>query len=273
MSARSRKTHRRATARGSNPALRPVPPLAQRVHNGATSGTQAASIGGTALIVTDDRSLAGTLSEILHEGSFRVLQAHDLAGAEAELKYATPNLVVAESESLGLAVSDLLGEIRRLSRVPVVALVRDADTGVDALESGADDYLQLPVRPRELIARASRCADRKNGREGPLTFGTLVIDGAACRVSVSDHVVDLSPREYDLLTHLAAQPGVVFSREDLLADVWGSSSAWQDPKTVTEHIYRLRGKLELDPSRPQLLVTVRGKGYRFETSNGNGSSH
>lgn len=92
----------------------------------------------------------------------------------------------------------------------------------------------------------------------------LSIDTSARRVLVDGETIDLPSREYELLEFLASRPGVIFNREELLARVWGSSSKWQNPTTVTEHIHRLRRKLERDPSRPRWIVTMHGKGYRLQ---------
>ena len=96
-----------------------------------------------------------------------------------------------------------------------------------------------------------------------IEHGGLVIDRSAHRVEIGGEVVDLTPKEFDLLAFLAGSPEQVFSREELLEHVWGSTQEWQDPATVTEHVRRLRLKLEADPANPKWLHTVRGIGYRF----------
>lgn len=224
----------------------------------------------TVLTITDDASLAQTLGNAM-EGSFQPLLAHTIEDAVSRLSNEPVHLVVVEWGSLGLDFHVLARKIRKAGGVPILAVVPDADTGAACLEAGADDYVCLPLQPRELVARAACRARRPSDDQPALTFGALVIDSASRRVFHSGEVVDLSTLEFGLLAHLASKPGVVFSREQLLAEVWRSSSEWQDRKTVTEHIYRLRRKLKPYLGQPQWLVTVRGKGYRFDASASNGS--
>jgi DNA-binding response OmpR family regulator len=122
-----------------------------------------------------------------------------------------------------------------------------------------------PCSLPELEARIR--AVLRRGQQSPSTsrieHAGLVVDRSAHRVEVDGKVVDLTPKEFDLLAFLASAPDQVFSREELLEHVWGSTQEWQDPATVTEHVRRLRLKLEADPARPRWLHTVRGIGYRF----------
>lgn len=145
---------------------------------------------------------------------------------------------------------------------PVLVIAPNRLAGVVTLEAGAVDYVVEPFTPRELRARVlsrSRAASRIGHDRGGLR-----IDRSARRVSIDGDVVDLTPREYDLLVFFADRPGVVIGREALLDAVWGSSSEWQSTDTVTEHVYRLRRKIEQDARGPRWIVTVRGAGYRFD---------
>jgi DNA-binding response OmpR family regulator len=147
--------------------------------------------------------------------------------------------------------------------------VAGADSGpeaVQALELGADDFViepfvrgEVPARIRSVLRRC-----RRPGRPAPLTFGRLSVFLAEREVRLDGDLVETTPLEFDLLARLVAAPRRVFSRTELLEQVWGSSGAWQSPATVTEHIRRLRLKLETDRDRPRWLRTVRGVGYRFD---------
>jgi DNA-binding response OmpR family regulator len=134
------------------------------------------------------------------------------------------------------------------------------------LELGADDYVVKPFSPRELAARVKSVLRRANPPppRATMNFDDLIIDPARREVTVRDEVVDLTPREFDLLAFLAASPGQVFSRGQLLEHVWDSSPQWQDSATVTVHVRRIRHKIEPDPASPRWIQTVWGLGYRFD---------
>lgn len=178
------------------------------------------------------------------------------------------DLVVIDATDSVAAGIDTLVRVRRHSGVPVV-FVADADSGpqaVQALELGADDFViepflhgEVPARIRSVLRRS-----RRPGRPGPLTFGRLSVFLSEREVRVDGSIVETTPLEFDLLARLVSAPRRVFSRTELLEQVWGSSGAWQSPATVTEHIRRLRLKLESDRDRPCWLRTVRGVGYRFD---------
>jgi DNA-binding response OmpR family regulator len=136
------------------------------------------------------------------------------------------------------------------------------------LELGADDYVVKPFSPREVAARV-RAILKRSSREhsrpdGVVEIGDLRVDPLSRDVSMRGSPVDLKPKEFDLLLFLAANPRQVFSRSQLLEQVWDSHSSWQDPSTVTVHVSRLRHAIEIDPNKPRHLTTVWGVGYRFE---------
>lgn len=180
-----------------------------------------------------------------------------------------PDLVVLDVMLPGTDGFSILAEIRRTSDVPIIMLTaRDQETDrVAGLELGADDYVVKPFSARELTARVRtvlRRAGRPDPDAGAKDFGRLRIVPATREVLVEGEPVSLTAREFDLLLHLATYPRQVFSRAQLLDAVWDSSPEWQDPATVTVHMRRLRTKVEVDPSAPAHLRTVRGAGYRFE---------
>jgi two-component system alkaline phosphatase synthesis response regulator PhoP len=188
------------------------------------------------------------------------------AAAIAHLGSSKPELVL-----LDLLLPDISGlEVLRAAVegvVPVIVVsgVDSEMTRVRALQLGADDFIVKPIAPRELVARVGAVLRRSDGHAGDtINVNDLRIDLAARMVHVRGRLIDLTPKEFDLLAFLAARPGRVLTRHQLLAGVWRSSSEWQSQATVTEHVHRLRTKIELDPSRPQYLVTARGVGYRFE---------
>jgi DNA-binding response OmpR family regulator len=135
---------------------------------------------------------------------------------------------------------------------------------VTALDLGADDCVARPVSFRQLVARTNAVLRRTaTPEERHLRYDILDIDLASRTVRVRGDLVELAAREFDLLAFLAGHPGEVFTREQLLANVWRSSHDWQQRETVTEHVHRVRSRLEDDPARPRWLLTVRGVGYRF----------
>ena len=220
------------------------------------------------LVVDDDEGVLNFLRRVLTSEGFEVTLANTVADARAALQVASPHLVVLD---LGLSDDDgleLLAELRADADLPVIVLTgRGAEHDrVLGLRMGADDYIVKPFSYLELVARIDtvlrRSAQRKHTL--PRVFGSIVVDTAAREVSKDGHLVETTAREFDLLAFLTASPRQVFSRQQLLEQVWASSTEWQDPATVTEHVRRLRAKLEDDPDHPRSIVTVRGVGYRFE---------
>jgi DNA-binding response OmpR family regulator len=223
--------------------------------------------GGTVLVVDDEPTVREVLTTYLEREGLRVVGAADGAAALDALGTVQPDLVVLDlmlPKVDGLAV---LAQIRRSSAVPVIVLTARGEEPdrVLGLELGADDYVVKPFSPRELVARVRSVLRRSQPpRPATLAFGQVDIDTASRQVTVDGSPVALTPREFDLLVHLASSPRQVFRRADLLAAVWDSSADWQDPSTVTVHVRRLRNKIEPDPNQPRHLVTVWGVGYRFD---------
>jgi len=188
-------------------------------------------------------------------------RGHLLVGDLASL---VPDLVVLElADELEI---DPLPLVRRHTEAATVVVLGAAgrQTDADVLDAGADDVVRKPLSLRDLMARCRAILRRTGTALGPprLEFAGLVIDRASRLVDVKGAgQVELPHREFDLLAHLAASPGQVFSREQLLQAVWESSEAWQGPATVTEHVYRLRR--HLGPAAQDCIATVRSIGYRF----------
>jgi two-component system, OmpR family, phosphate regulon response regulator PhoB len=167
---------------------------------------------------------------------------------------------------------DLLKEMRLICDLPVVFLTgRGSEIDkVSGLKMGADDYIVKPFSPGELSARVASIL-RRTKRQVAAPASTSVMDIGDLSIDVSSREVTLrstqlvfTAKEFDLLVFLAATPRRVYSRQQLLESVWGSSGEWQDEATVTEHIRRVRRKIEADPDNPKRITTVRGVGYRFE---------
>jgi two-component system response regulator MtrA len=175
-----------------------------------------------------------------------------------------PDVVLLDLMLPGKDGLDVCREIRAESGTPIVMLTAKSDT-VDVvlgLESGADDYVVKPFKPKELIARV-RARVRKYDAEPPesLQVGDLRIDVAGHQVTRDDIAISLTPLEFDLLVCLARKPWQVFTREVLLEQVWGYRHA-ADTRLVNVHVQRLRSKIEHDPEHPEIVVTVRGVGYK-----------
>jgi two-component system, OmpR family, response regulator MtrA len=175
-----------------------------------------------------------------------------------------PDVVLLDLMLPGKDGVDVCKEIRSESGVPIIMLTAKSDTVdvVVGLESGADDYVVKPFKPKELVARL-RARLRKFEEAAPeaLSIGDLVIDVAGHTVKRDDETLSLTPLEFDLLVCLARKPWQVFTREVLLEQVWGYRHA-ADTRLVNVHVQRLRSKVEIDPENPQIVLTVRGVGYK-----------
>jgi two-component system phosphate regulon response regulator PhoB len=226
----------------------------------------------TVLVVDDEPMLRNLLSRLLRMEGYEVLEAEDGQTALDLVAREKPDLVLLDVMLPARDGLDVLGDLRRTSQIPVIlvsALAEEADR-VIGLKMGADDYVTKPFSAAELSARIESVLRRAAMRSTPeapatrLTFGGLVIDLGTREVSVDGNKAEMTAKEFDLLAYLAGSPRQVFSREQLLQQVWGSSSQWQSDATVTEHVRRLRRKIEVDPDNPRWITTVRGVGYRFE---------
>ncbi len=232
------------------------------------------------LVIDDDEQIRSMLRRVLSVEGYAVDLAEDAEAAAQALAANPPDLVLLDLLLPGEDGRDVLAGIRETSDVPVILLTGLGDEAdrILGLKLGADDYVVKPFSPGELVARIqtvlrrtvrSAAATAAGGSTPPtgsvLTFEGLTVDLGARQVEVDGSVVDMTAKEFDLLAFLAASPRQVFSRDQLLDHVWGSSSQWQDDATVTEHVRRIRRRIERDPLQPRWILTVRGAGYRFET--------
>lgn len=227
--------------------------------------------GGRVLLVEDDPQVRGLVVRVLSESGIEVEEAADALSAMARIGARVPDLVILDIGLPDVPGLDLLGRIRQEHDVPVVVLTGAGSEGdrVAGLRGGADDYVVKPFYPSELAARVERLLrPRTDGRAAPddnvVRFDGLEIDRRSRECRVRGEPVALTAKEFDLLAFLAGSARQVFSREQLLRNVWDSSGEWQDDATVTEHVRRIRRKIEADPDRPRWVRTVRGAGYRFE---------
>jgi len=221
------------------------------------------------LVVDDDEAVRILLTRYLEMEGFQVEQVAEGGAALAAIEATHPDLVLLDLMLPAQDGLDILTRLRRDSDVPVILLTSrgsEADR-ILGLKLGADDYVVKPFSLGELTARIGSVLRRTRGEassQSILQFDGLSLDLATREVTAGDLVVTTTAREFDLLAFLAASPRQVFTRQQLLAHVWDSSSEWQDPDTVTEHIRRIRRRIEPDPEKPRWIKTVRGVGYRFD---------
>ena len=219
---------------------------------------------GRVLVVDDDAALAEMLGIVLRGEGFEPVFCADGAEALNAFRETKPDLVLLDLMLPGRDGIDVCRAIRAESGTPIVMLTAKSDTidVVVGLESGADDYVVKPFKPKELVARI-RARIRRND-EAPaqvLVVGDLEIDVTGHTVKRDGELLSLTPLEFDLLVCLARRPGQVFTREILLQEVWGYRHA-ADTRLVNVHVQRLRAKVERDPERPDIVLTVRGVGYK-----------
>ena len=227
---------------------------------------------GTVLVVDDEDIVREVVCTYLEREGYSTLQASAGRAAVALIESEQPDLIVLDVMLPEIDGYSILAELRKRDDIPVILLTaRTEETDrVLGLELGADDYVVKPFSPRELAARV-RTVLRRAGRSEkpapgePLVFDGLEIDGRSREVRVDGELVELTAKEFDLLVFLASAPRQVFSRGQLLEQVWESSTDWQDASTVTVHIRRIRRKIERDPNEPRWIATVWGVGYRFES--------
>lgn len=255
----------------------PDPPPSDPPSPGTASGTGAepasADVPDRVLVVDDDADARLAARRALERAGFAVGEAADGETALAAAAADSPALVLLDLLMPGMSGFEVLTELRRRSDVPVIVLSGRGEESerVLALEIGADDYVvkpflvrELPARIRSVLRRTRPTGAVRDSASEIWSFEGLEVRPAEREVLVGGVVVETTAKEFDLLVRLASEPRRVFSRARLLEEVWGSSKEWQDPATVTEHVRRLRRKLEADPENPRWIRTVRSVGYRFE---------
>ncbi|AQQ14556.1 DNA-binding response regulator MtrA [Corynebacterium glaucum] len=216
------------------------------------------------LVVDDDPAINEMLTIVLEAEGFETESVTDGAAAVPAFRKYEPDLILLDLMLPGMNGVDICREIRRESAVPIVMLTAKTDT-VDVvlgLESGADDYITKPFKPKELVARI-RARLRRSDEEPAevLHIGDLTVDVPQHMVTRSGAEISLTPLEFDLLLEMARRPNQVHTREELLENVWGYRNA-SDTRLVNVHVQRLRSKIEHDPENPEIILTVRGVGYK-----------
>ncbi len=225
---------------------------------------------GRILLVDDDPVLADMVARYLRRDDYVVEWLSEGSAVPLAVATSAPDLVILDLLLPGRDGREVCRHLRQTSDVPILMLTALSDEidRVAGLEAGADDYLAKPFSLRELVLRVhailrrARSSGRGETGNGVLHDADLVVDPNSRRVSLRGEPVWLTAREHDLLLFFLRHPGSVFTRNQLLEQVWGWSHG--DPSTVTVHMRRLREKIEVNPSEPQRVVTVWGVGYRYQ---------
>jgi DNA-binding response OmpR family regulator len=231
----------------------------------------------TILVVDDEHDIAYSIEFALKQEGYQAISCHDGREALRLIQTESPDLIILDVLLPGMSGFDVCKEIRSKGNLVPVLMLTAKTTEIDAvigLELGADDYIPKPARMKELIARvrtrlrnsiASQANESKNGDDQEpekIDLGPLHIDMVGRTVLLGDREVELTQREFELLKTLAINPNRVFSRNQLLEQVWGWSFIGES-RTVDVHIRYLREKLEKDPANPDMIKTVRGIGYKL----------
>lgn len=225
------------------------------------------------LIVEDEKNIVDVLSRYLHLEGFQVVPSYDGSQALLQWKETQPDLVILDlmlPRTDGLTVAETM---REQSDIPIIMLTAKSQPHdrIMGLTIGADDYVPKPFSPKEVVLRVKNVLGRMSGAssenrsESVLQYGNLSIDVSRREVKRNEEILTLTAKEFDLLHLLAASPGQVFSRQQLLQKIWGTDF-FGDVNTVNVHIRKIREKIEEDPSQPQTVKTVWGIGYKFEES-------
>ncbi|MCI9889648.1 response regulator transcription factor [Micrococcales bacterium 31B] len=223
---------------------------------------------GRILVVDDDAPLAEMIEIVLQGEGYETSQCGDGNQALGDFRAEHPDLVLLDLMLPGKDGIEVCRSIRSESSVPIIMLTAKSDTIdiVHGLESGADDYMAKPFKPKELIARIRarmRRPDESLQANQRFKVRDITIDVARHEVMRGEQRLNLTPLEFDLLLCLVRRDGQVYSREQLLAEVWGYRHPGADTRLVNVHIQRLRAKIERDPDLPEIVLTVRGVGYRI----------
>jgi two-component system alkaline phosphatase synthesis response regulator PhoP len=237
---------------------------------GPVSSPRPASQVHRVLVVEDEEALAFGVRDALEHAGFQVQVVHDGPTALEKIRAEQPDLIVLDLMLPGMGGLEILGTLRKERRdvrvVILTALASENDL-IQGFELGADDYIKKPFSPRELVARVEAQFRRKEMDTAPPPKldlpGGISVDLARLEVHRDGQVIQLTPREGDILQYLIRNHHRVVTRDDLLLDVWHYRSANVETRTVDIHIVGLRRKVEPNPAEPTLIQTVRGKGYRW----------
>jgi two-component system alkaline phosphatase synthesis response regulator PhoP len=221
----------------------------------------------TVLVVEDEIEIARVVRDYLDDAGFEVIVVGDGGSAIASVRSAKPDLLVLDLGLPGRDGLDVAREIRRWSNTPIVMLTARGDETdrVVGLELGADDYVVKPFSPKELVARVRAVLRRTRAAQRGaeiLRAADVEIDNGKMRVTVAGRPVELTPTEFQLLSTLAAEPGRVFTRSQLLDAVHGVAIESYE-RAIDAHVKNIRRKIEPSPGSPRYLLTVHGVGYRF----------
>jgi DNA-binding response OmpR family regulator len=221
----------------------------------------------TVMVVDDEPRLVSLVETYLTQSGFHVLTASNGREALALTKNQEPDLIILDIMMPEMDGHEFMRKYRAEHATPIILLTArvDSDEKVAGLESGADDYMTKPFRPRELMARVKAVLRRSGEKEPPvkiLRAADITLDRSAHSVQVADRYVDLTPSEFDLLAALMSAPGHVFSRLDLLDILQGVRYEGYE-RAIDLHIKNLRAKIEPVPGSPHYIETVYGVGYRF----------
>lgn len=220
------------------------------------------------LVVDDENPIVEAVAYNLRKEGFQALTASDAEQCLDIARAEHPDLIILDVMLPSASGFDVCRLLRKQNDVPIIMLTARAEETdrVVGLELGADDYITKPFSMRELMARVKSVLRRTHTTtittESVVKVGSLTVDPNRYEVTLGDKRIELSPKEFDLLRFMATHPGQVFSRQSLLDRVWGAD-AYVEDRTVDVHIRWLREKIEVNASRPELLLTVRGVGYKF----------
>ena len=222
------------------------------------------------LVVDDENPIVEAVAYNLRKEGFQALTASDAEQCLDIARTERPDLIILDVMLPSASGFDVCRMLRKQNDVPIIMLTaRAEETDREVgLELGADDYITKPFSMRELMARVKTVLRRTHvgavSTESIVKAGNLTVDPNRYEVTLGDKRIELSPKEFDLLRFMATHPGQVFSRQSLLDRVWGAD-AYVEDRTVDVHIRWLREKIEVNASRPERLLTVRGVGYKFRS--------
>ncbi len=223
----------------------------------------------TILVVDDEETIREVVRRYLEREGYLVKEAADGYEALRIIQDDSPALIVLDLMLPGIDGLSLTQHLRLDRQIPIIMLTAKSEDSdrIRGLDLGADDYITKPFNPQEVASRVRAVLRRSDSattstKKKSIQTGILSIDPVARNVKVNSRDIVLTAKEFDLLWHFALHPEQVFTRAQLLAQVWGDE-LYTDPSTVTVHIRRLREKIEVDPSQPQQIMTVWGVGYKF----------